>query len=282
MTQVLPHSDPRVVATDLDGTFLRTDGTLSERSALAWAALDGIGVRGIVVTARPPRWVNQLSALVAPGSRVICGNGAFHYDPHARRVVEEHGFEPEGLVEIVRDLRASVPGVTFAVERSDGMRAEHAYDDPHPKDAGAVEDVGTVPTARVARIEEVQDRPIGKMLALASGLADDAFLEAVAEVLGERAVLAYSGAFGLAEINPPGVTKAAALAQVCAGWGVAASEVWAFGDMPNDLPMLRWAGASFAVANAHPDVASAATHGCASNDEDGVAGVLEALLARRR
>jgi len=56
--------------------------------------------------------------------------------------------------------------------------------------------------------------------------------------------------------------------------------VWAFGDMPNDLPMLRWAGASFAVANAHADVHSQATHRCPSNDQDGVAHVVEAVLAR--
>ena len=51
------------------------------------------------------------------------------------------------------------------------------------------------------------------------------------------------------------------------------------GDMPNDLPMLRWAGRSFGVANAHPDVLDLVDEVCASNDEDGVAQVLEALLA---
>ncbi len=90
--------------------------------------------------------------------------------------------------------------------------------------------------------------------------------------------MAYSGAGGLAEISAPGVTKAAALESFCADLGVGAQDVWAFGDMPNDLPMIVWAGTSFAVANAHPDVLAAADHVCASNDEDGVAQVLEGLV----
>ena len=67
------------------------------------------------------------------------------------------------------------------------------------------------------------------------------------------------------------MTKAAALARVCAGLGIAASDVVAFGDMPNDLAMLEWVGTSYAVANAHPSVLAAVDHVAASNDADGVA-----------
>ena len=93
--------------------------------------------------------------------------------------------------------------------------------------------------------------------------------------MGERGHLAYSGAHGLAEINPRGVTKAVALEQWCGRLGIAAADVWAFGDMPNDLPMLRWAGVGYAVANAHPDVLAEADAVCPANDDDGVAATLE-------
>ena len=109
-------------------------------------------------------------------------------------------------------------------------------------------------------------------------MSEDEFLARVAEVVGDRGIVAYSGAGGLAEISAPGVTKAAALESWCDGLGIGAEDVWAFGDMPNDLPMIVWAGTSFAVANAHPDVIAAADHVCPSNDEDGVAQVLERLL----
>ena len=116
------------------------------------------------------------------------------------------------------------------------------------------------------------------MLATAPDVPGAEFLAEVSRVVGERAVASYSGAEALAEINAAGVTKAAALTEWCAERGIDAADVWAFGDMPNDLAMLAWAGRSFAVANAHPDVFAIATDRCGSNDDDGVAEVLERLL----
>ena len=76
-----------------------------------------------------------------------------------------------------------------------------------------------------------------------------------------------------------GISKASGLASLAQEHGVEAADVVAFGDMPNDLPMLRWAGTSVAVANAHPDVLAEAGSVTTSNDEDGVAAVIEQLLA---
>jgi hydroxymethylpyrimidine pyrophosphatase-like HAD family hydrolase len=84
---------------------------------------------------------------------------------------------------------------------------------------------------------------------------------------------------GLMEISGRGVTKGGALAELCGRLGVGSHEVVAFGDMPNDLPMLRWAGTSYAVANAHPDVTAAATHVAPANYDDGVAVVLAGIFA---
>ena len=97
-------------------------------------------------------------------------------------------------------------------------------------------------------------------------------------MVGSRAIVSFSGVGGLAEINAAGVTKAAVLADWCAERGIGAEDVWAFGDMPNDLPMLAWAGTSYAMANAHPDVIATATHRAASNDEDGVAQILRTCV----
>ena len=83
----------------------------------------------------------------------------------------------------------------------------------------------------------------------------------------------------LLELSAAGVSKATTLARLCAELGVDAADVVAFGDMPNDLPMLAWAGTAYAVANAHPSVLAAVERRAASNDEDGVAQVLEQLFA---
>ena len=77
---------------------------------------------------------------------------------------------------------------------------------------------------------------------------------------------------------PSGVSKASGLASLCALLGLTAAEVIAFGDMPNDVPMLSFAGRGVAVSNAHPEVLAAADDVTASNEDDGVARVIEALL----
>ena len=81
------------------------------------------------------------------------------------------------------------------------------------------------------------------------------------------------------EMSGRGVNKGSRLAALCEDWGIGAEEVVAFGDMPNDLAMLRWAGRGIAMGNAAPEVAQAAGEVTLSNDEDGVAVVLEQLLA---
>jgi hydroxymethylpyrimidine pyrophosphatase-like HAD family hydrolase len=260
---------PRLIATDLDGTLLRADGTGSKRTAEALRAVQSEGIRTVLVTARPPRWLDSLADLVGEGGVAICGNGAFVYDVPNRKVLSHRGIRPEAVAEIVADLRRELPGVTFAAERATGFALEDAYESQHPVPVDAVR--GPIPTA--------DGGVVGKLLGRHPWMSEAEFLDRVAEVVGERGIVAYSGAGGLAEISAPGVTKAAGLESWCAELGLRAADVWVFGDMPNDLPMIAWAGTSFAVANAHPDVLAAADHVCPSNDEDGVAQILERLVS---
>jgi hydroxymethylpyrimidine pyrophosphatase-like HAD family hydrolase len=259
---------PRLVATDLDGTLLRSDGSGSERTAAALRAVQSEGIRTVLVTARPPRWLDPLAHLVGDGGVAICGNGAFVYDVPNRKVLSHQGIQPEAVAEIVADLRRELPGVTFAAERATGFALEDAYESQHPIPGDAVR--GPIPTP--------DGGVVGKLLGRHPAMSEDEFLERVKDVVGRRGIVAYSGAGGLAEISAPGVNKAAGLESWCEELGLDAADVWVFGDMPNDLPMIAWAGRSFAVANAHPDVLAAADHVCPSNDEDGVAQVLERLV----
>ena len=93
-----------------------------------------------------------------------------------------------------------------------------------------------------------------------------------------RLVITWSSTTSLLEISAPGVTKASTLALLCADLGIDAADVIAFGDMPNDLPMLGWAGTSYAMADAHPTVTAAADHVAPGHDEDGVARVLAGVF----
>ncbi|MFX4285316.1 HAD family hydrolase [Janibacter sp. G349] len=260
---------PRLIATDLDGTLLRSDGTVSARSVDALRAVADAGLETVLVTARPPRWLDELAHVVGTRGVALCGNGAFRYDVAERRVFGVRSIPREVVTEVVRDLREQLPGTGFAAERHSGLAAESMFAAIHDHPEELV---------TTHAIEHLTDAGVGKLLARNPHLDDEEFIVAVTEIVGDRAVVAFSGAGGLAEVSAKGVTKAAALAGWCAELGIDAGEVWAFGDMPNDLPMLTWAGRSFAVANAHDDVLAAATDRALANDEDGVAQVLEGLL----
>ncbi|HYN28519.1 MAG TPA: HAD-IIB family hydrolase [Dermatophilaceae bacterium] len=269
----LPDGRPSLVATDLDGTLLRRDGSLSARTRAAIRAAEDAGIDVIFVTARPPRWLHALADAVGPHGVVLAGNGAFVVDMRTRSVLSYSGFRRAELLPLVSDLRSAFPDAGFAVERHTGMTMELAYREIHAEGADVA--------ALVERLDEIDDdAPTGKLLVVRSGEPGEQFLEDVDEVVGVRGQVQFSGATFLAEVSPPGVSKATVLASWCESRSIEPRDVWAFGDMPNDLPMLRWAGASFAVANAHPLVRSATTHHCPSNEEDGVALVLEAVVAR--
>lgn len=262
-------SHVRLVATDLDGTLLSSDGLCSGRTRTALAAVERSGMQVVLVTARPPRWLHDLADLVGEHGLALCSNGAFVYDVRSRQIREEHCMAAGVVESLAVDLRDALPGIVFAVESRAGFGRERNYLDEFttPQDVWAV------------RLEELLDPLPGKMLARCDKVPAVRFHRVVDEVVGDRAVVSYSGASGLAEISAAGVTKAAALQGWCAAQGIDSTEVFAFGDMPNDLPMLRWAGRSFGVANAHPDVLDVVDQVCASNNDDGVAQVLEELLA---
>ncbi|MEO8557113.1 MAG: HAD-IIB family hydrolase [Actinomycetota bacterium] len=259
---------PRLVATDLDGTLLRSDGTCSERTRATLAAVERAGIQVVLVTARPPRWLHDLIDLVSEHGIVLCANGAFVYDVRSRQILDEHCMAAVLVGAIAEDLRKALPGIAFATESRLGFGREHDFADEYttPEDVTA------------AMLEELLDPLPGKMLARCQDVPAEQFHQVVEEVVGDRAVVSYSGASGLAEIGAAGVTKAAALGEWCAEQGIDAADVFAFGDMPNDLPMLLWAGRSFAVANAHSDVLDVVDEVCASNDDDGVAQVLDEAL----
>lgn len=260
------RTPPRLVATDLDGTLLHSDGSLSDRTREAIAAVEAAGIVTLFVTARPPRSVHGLADAVGGHGVVICGNGAFVYDVAGRVVTQSRPHDAQALLAIVDDVRAAFPDTAFAVERADGMGREELFVDTFSD------------TYEIGSVDRLVTVPVGKLLARSPATEPHHFVSEVIAITAGRAEVGYSGAVGLAEMTAPGVTKASGLAAWCAEHGFAAGDIWACGDMPNDLPMLRWAGRSFAVANGHPDVLATVSDVIASNDDDGVAQLLESLL----
>lgn len=260
---------PRIVATDLDGTLLDADGLVSARTASVLHRLVDEGIEVIFVTARPPRWLDGLVDAVADHGVVICLNGALVLDVAHRRVLEVHPIADEVVAQVAADVRRELPGATFALERGAGFAAEHTFPAQHPVPAGS-------PMA--GRVEDLLDGATAKLLVRCPAVSDADLTALLDAAVGTRAVVMDSGAHGLGEIAALGVSKATSLAAWVASRGVEPRDVWAFGDMPNDLPMLRWAGRALAVANAHPRVLAEADEVCGAHTDDGVARRLEELV----
>ncbi|SCK21950.1 hypothetical protein H181DRAFT_01603 [Streptomyces sp. WMMB 714] len=271
---------PRLIATDLDGTLLRDDKTVSDRTVAALAAAEVAGLDVFFVTGRPARWMDVVSEHVHGHGLAICANGAAVVDLHrGRKVVDVRGLELDDALAVVEALREAADGVSFAVERSGGIHFEPSYPALHPDPVGCVAPaeklLGAGPGPRPP-LDHGQ--PVLKLLAYHPELEPDEFLALGREVAGAHAQFTRSSKSALLEISGRGVSKASTLAKCCAERGVQPEEVVAFGDMPNDLEMLDWAGTSYAMANAHPQVLAATTHVTSSNEADGVAEVIERLL----
>ena len=260
---------PRLVATDLDGTTVRSDYTVSERTVEAFARVERAGAMLVMVTGRPPRFIGPVADAVGHRGVAICANGAIIYDLHTERVVGTHLMATDALRDAVEVLGKALPGLGFAVEYEDGIRFADGYEPSGWDKRYAEASIG---------LDELVARPAAKLLARHPELDADALLAQAAELVGDVVFPTHSNGHRLIEMSALGVSKASTLAELCDGHGIDAADVVAFGDMPNDLPMLLWAGRSYAVANAHPQVLAAVDHTVAANDDDGVARTLEDLF----
>ncbi|PAK26932.1 hydrolase [Streptomyces sp. alain-838] len=270
---------PRLIATDLDGTLLRDDKSVSPRTVAALAAAEKAGIEVFFVTGRPARWMDVVSAHVHGHGLAICGNGAavvdLHGGPGAHRFVKVRELARENALDAVRLLREAAPGTVYAVEQTYGFHQEPAYPKLHmevPDDLLPAEEI-LAPGGRAAA------EPVLKILAFHPELDPDGFLSLARLAIGDRANVTRSSPSALLEISGPDVSKASTLALCCAERGISHEEVVAFGDMPNDVEMLTWAGRSYAMGNAHPDVVAAASGRTVANNDDGVAVVIERILA---
>ncbi|MGW2104985.1 HAD family hydrolase, partial [Streptomyces olivaceoviridis] len=231
---------PKLVATDLDGTLFRSDGTLSRRTRAALASAEGAGIRVVLVTGRPPRGVPDLLERVGPHT-VIAANGAAVHSPDGT-VAHTFPLPAAEATRLVEHVRAAIPGVSFAVEFDGAFGHEPAYPAWSFGDE-AVELIGTA--------EEIlapgSGRPPLKILAHHPELPLDAFYERARHAAGPDAETTHSTGLSLVEFSAPGVTKATTLVTWSGRLGIGAHEIAAFGDMPNDLPMLGAVGSSYAI-----------------------------------
>jgi Cof subfamily protein (haloacid dehalogenase superfamily) len=259
-----------LIATDLDGTLLRGDDTLSDRSRAALARAVAGGARHLVVTGRPAPRVRPLLEDLGGKGLAVCAQGAQLYDPGADELLWSITLDRELAENALGKIEAEVGQVYAAVDQDgvDGLTLiEPGYLMPHP----------TLPAVRVPRRDDLWCEPISKVLLRHPSLSDDELAAAARGAVGSLATVTMSGP-GTVELQPCGITKATGLALAAAHLGLTPEETIAFGDMPNDIPMFDWAAHGVAMANAHPELKAVADEVTLSNEDDGIAVVLERLF----
>lgn len=264
---------PTLVASDVDGTLLDHTERISDRTLAAVHRVIAAGVPFVLVTGRPPRWIHPVVELLGHAGAAVCANGAVLYDAAADRVRHAVTLDPTQLRDAAAAVATALPDAKLAVELVAGLAGDVEFDhflaEPSYTHPWFGADFQTAPR------HELFTRPAIKLLARLPGAASDAMAAAVHVIVGAELAVTYSTGLGLIEISAPGVSKGTGLALLAAELGVAPADVVAFGDMPNDLSMLQWAGWGVAMANAHPAVLAVADEVTAPNFEDGLALVLE-------
>lgn len=265
----------RLVASDMDGTIVGHNGKISERTVRAFESCLAAGIEVVFVTGRPPRWLHPLRELGFTGT-VICSNGALTYDLGREEVLAAHLLDGESIFEAQDIIRKLYPAVGFAAETVDSFLIEPGFAEP-----GTAELLGAA-EPRPLR-ESLDGAGVIKFLAREQDISPDAFLHTVAPAVEHLVATTHSApTMPLLEMSVPGINKSVTLAKYAAGLGIDQKDVFAFGDMPNDIEMLKWAGHGYAMSSGHPDALAAANLRAPAFDEDGVAQVLEQQLAALR
>ncbi|MFI1394554.1 HAD family hydrolase [Streptomyces sp. NPDC020681] len=260
----------RLIATDLDGTLLRSDETVSQRTRDALAAATAAGAAHIIVTGRSVPWTRHILDDLGYKGLAVCGQGAQVYDAGARRLLTSVTLDRQLAGLALSKIEAEIGPLALAASR-DGLDGEVLVG------PGYRVQEGPLPTLAFEDPAELWSAPLNKMYIQHPGLDDDALAKVARATVGSLVDVVMAGA-GIVEILPLGLTKATGLSVAARRLGVKSAQTIAFGDMPNDIPMFAWSAHGVAMANAHDELKAVAQEITASNEDDGIAVVLEQLM----
>jgi Cof subfamily protein (haloacid dehalogenase superfamily) len=264
---------PSLIASDVDGTLLDADEKVTARTREAVRAAIAGGATFVLATGRPPRWIAPVVNALGFAPMAVCANGAVLYDPAHDRIVSARTLSADELGELAEIATRAIPGAGLAVERVG--RSAHDAATPQFISSPGYEHAWLNPDNTEVSLEDLLSAPAVKLLIRKAGARSTDMAAILRRQTGIDGDITYSTDNGLIEVVPRGISKASGVEEVARPIGIAAEDVVAFGDMPNDLPLLSWAGHGVAMGNAHPEVLAVADEVTAPNTDDGVARVLE-------
>lgn len=261
----------KLVATDLDGTLLRSDESVSARTREALAAVTATGAAHIVVTGRAVPWTRHILDDLGYEGLAVCGQGAQVYDAGEHRLLTSVTLDRQLAALALAKIEAEIGPLLLAASR-DGLDGEVMVG------PGYRVHEGPLPVVPIKDAADLWSAPLNKVYVQHPTLSDDELAAVALEVAGGLVGVTMAGA-GIVELLPLGLSKATGLSLAARRLGVKAADTIAFGDMPNDVPMFAWAAHGVAMANAHDELKAVADEVTLSNEEDGIAVVLERLLS---
>ncbi|MDX2357841.1 HAD family hydrolase [Dietzia sp. PP-33] len=271
----MTRSRPLLVATDIDGTLIDRNERVPDANRAVIAELVADGAIFVLATGRPPRWLSQVVDQLPVAPLAVCANGAVVMDTASGEFLSSRLLEAEALAAIDEVLRDRLPGSGIAAERLGADAADHQF-----VASPDYEHAWIQPEHLEVGHSEVLARPVLKLLARVPGMPSADMVDALRGEVQHLADVTYSTTNGLIEFAARGVTKASALAGLAAATAASSAVpsavpvTVAFGDMPNDLEMLRWADHGVAMGNAIASVHAVADEVTLTNDEAGLAHVL--------
>jgi Cof subfamily protein (haloacid dehalogenase superfamily) len=264
---------PKLIATDLDGTLVRNDDTVSAYTHEVLDRVRAAGIRIVGATGRGPRLTSLTRNDIRVADFLVLAQGGWVLDQTESSYLLQSRLPGPMLADVLTRLEVEVGRLSVMVEA-----LEH-------DDAPLWGDYD--PTWRYPVVVERRPRAtcltgdVIKAFARSFDYHVDELLEVARRIVPPDVASVTQAGLDYVEICPANVNKGTGLAVVAESVGVDPQDVLVFGDMPNDLPMFAWAGWSrVAVANAHPALMAVADEVTLSNDEDGVAVYLDKLLSR--
>lgn len=263
--------DLGLVASDIDGTLLLNWKPISTATIDAIHRCQDAGIPFVLVTGRPMRWLAPIAEQIPDLGRVVCLNGAVVYDIASQSVIDAHTIDSQTLAEITAAVRVDHPDARFAYETLNGGFIDREFVTGRPREARIIDDVS-----------ELAGENVVKVLVRLATSDSQAMHDLIDPLVDGTCHASFSEPDnGLVELAPFGITKAKTLSDLCDHLGVARSQVMAFGDMPNDIEMLSWAGHGVAMGNALGSVKAIAAAVTEAVDDDGLARYLDAVLDTR-
>ena len=267
----------RLIAADLDDTLLNEKSALTERTLAALRAAMAVGCGVTLSSGRMTEAMLPFAEQISVNAPMLLFNGALLYDHNADRTLYARRVPHEIALGVARVVEAADSYVQVYPGR--GYYCREALERTH----NYARQIGVPPTAThmpMSRWLEENPGDVLKLLVIeTSAESADALQKRLREAFPCGASFLKSKPHFI-EVMPEGVDKGASMAKLAELLGLRSEEVMCFGDGQNDVPMLKFAGAGWAMANGCADARACTDLIAPPNTEDGVAQVIEAYLTR--